>query len=67
MYQKWYREFESPLLRNDPKHYREVVVRDVGARGGEIRKTEAVYKTNEVSACRRVRGGSSYERSELET
>jgi hypothetical protein len=32
-----------------------------------MRKAEAVYKTNEVSACRRARGGSSYERSELET
>ncbi len=32
-----------------------------------MRKAEAVHKTNEVSACRRAWGGSSYERSELET
>jgi len=32
-----------------------------------IRKTEAVYKTSEASACRRVVTTSSYERSELET
>lgn len=32
-----------------------------------IRKTEPVYKTSEVSACRRVRAGGTYERSELVT
>ena len=48
-----HRGFESLLLRNRPAA-KYTLLRFAVAREGGIRKTEPVYKTNEVSACRRV-------------
>ncbi len=63
------RRFESVRLRKKRNKIRQYFMTIFCEIRGGIRKTEAVYKSLSLpkNACRRVRGGSSCERSELET